>query len=85
VRIVLIAVGLGALALAGCGRAGQPVLANGKKPPTVRPPNSIAVVKPERPYGDKWDYPRRRGVFQIDPPPAQPKTPTRSFLLDPLL
>lgn len=83
---VVAMLGVAAVALAGCGRAGQPELPNGKrKPQLVVPPNAVAVTKEERPYGDKWDYPHRRGVFQIDPPPREPKKPDRPFFLDFLL
>jgi predicted small lipoprotein YifL len=82
---VAAALGAAALTLAGCGRAGAPELPNGHKPPLVTPPNAVAVTKEQRPYGDSWDYPHRHGVFQIEPPPREPKKPDKPFFLDFLL
>jgi hypothetical protein len=85
-RVVSLAAALAAMALvAGCGRAGAPTLESGAKPKLAAPPNAIAVKKPDRPYGQNWPYPRREGVFQIDPPKPEPVKPKRSFFLDPLL
>jgi hypothetical protein len=79
------ALGAGALALAGCGRAGRPDLPNGHRPQMVTPPNAVAAPKEPRPYGDKWNYPQRHGVFKINPPPPHQKKPDRPFFLDFLL
>jgi hypothetical protein len=85
-RVATIAAALALAALAaGCGRAGAPTLESGEAPKAAPPPNAVAVKKPDRPYGEDWPYPRREGVFQIDPPPPAPVKPKRSFFLDPLL
>ncbi|HVV94112.1 MAG TPA: hypothetical protein VHD15_11900 [Hyphomicrobiales bacterium] len=85
-RVVPLAAALAVLALvAGCGRAGAPTLESGAKPKLAPLPNAVAAKKPDRPYGENWPYPRREGVFQIDPPKPEPVKPKRSFFLDPLL
>jgi hypothetical protein len=51
----------------------------------ARPPNAVATPKVVRPYGKNWPYPRREGIFPIDPPDPEPVKPKGSFFLDPLL
>jgi predicted small lipoprotein YifL len=80
IRLALIAAGVAALGLSGCGRAGPLELPPGPATPTAQ------VVTPDgRPVpGSAQDTAVRTGFDENGKPIAQPGN-KKSFILDPLL